>query len=401
MAKTTRRSGLIAIIKKEFTRFFTDKRMVLTALLLPGLMIYLMYSFMGNALENMLNVDEDYVPTIYAVNLPTSIQDVFEAGDIATTSASAEEAAGIKEQITNKEADILLVFPEDFDTTLEERTTLEPAQYIPPGVQIYYNSTRIESGTTYGVITQLLDAYKTALTPSFDINNDPAVKFDLVTERDETGFTFASMLPMLIIIFLYSGCMSIAPESIAGEKERGTMATMLITPLARWELALGKVISLGFISLLSGLSSFIGIMLSLPAMMESGGSSNNALIYGLGDYAILLGVTLSTVLVFISLISIISAYARTVKEANSLMMPLMIVVMLVGILGMFSTGAVQDLWYYLIPVYNSVQCLIGVFSFTAAPLFVTVTIIVNLVVSGICIVALTKMFNSEKILFGR
>jgi sodium transport system permease protein len=209
------------------------------------------------------------------------------------------------------------------------------------------------------------------------------------------------MLPFLIIILLFSSCMGLAPESIAGEKERGTIATMLITPLARWELALGKIISLGFIALLSGLSSFIGVMLALPKMMSVESAAAGVAIYGPGDYAMLLAVTLSTVLMFIGLISVISAFARTVKEAGTLVLPLMILVMLVGALGMFSSGAPTELWPYLIPAYNSVQSMVGVFSFSAAPLFVAVTVVTNLAVTALCVFALTKMFNSERVIFTR
>mgnify|MGYP002564867313 CR=1 FL=1 len=73
-----------------------------------------------------------------------------------------------------------------------------------------------------------------------------------------------------MMVFLFSGCMAVAPESIAGEKERGSIATLLVTPLGRGELAMGKVISLGCISLLSGASSFLGTMLSLPKLMGAG-----------------------------------------------------------------------------------------------------------------------------------
>ena len=66
------------------------------------------------------------------------------------------------------------------------------------------------------------------------------------------------MMPLLILVFLFSGCMAIAPESIAGEKERGTIATILVTPIRRSELALGKIFSLSIIALLSGLSSTVG-----------------------------------------------------------------------------------------------------------------------------------------------
>ncbi|MDR3037346.1 MAG: ABC transporter permease subunit [Coriobacteriales bacterium] len=420
----TRRSGLIAIIKKEFARFFTDRRMVLTTLLLPGLMIFALYTLLGNSLSGMLSVDEDYVPQAYVVNLPTSLEAPTQAAGLPFKSVTEAEVADIKDALSAKEADLLVIFPSDFDERLtgeiavgaagseaaetdaaSTSTTATPAVGdIVPQIEVYYNSTRVESSTQFSTMIALLDAYKDSLVPLFAINADASATYDLVTERDEAGFSFAMMLPFLIVLMLFSGCMALAPESIAGEKERGTIATMLITPLARWELALGKVVSLGVISLLSGISSFIGIMLALPSYMSSasgGDTAANAAFYGMGDYTMLLAVTLSTVLMFTGMVSVISAYARTLKEAGTLVSPLMVLVMLVGALGMFSQGAATELWYYLIPIYNSVQSFVGVFSFTAEPLFVTLTTCVNLVVTGLCVLTMTKMFNSEKILFKR
>jgi sodium transport system permease protein len=402
-AGTTQRSGLLAVIKKEFKRFFTDQRMVLTTLLLPGLIIFVIYSFMGNALSSIFTVDEDYMPIVYAVNLPSSIEALGDSTDLPIQPLPADEIDIIKELIAEKEVDLLVIFPENFDATVERAIAEGDSSQSTPQVEIYYNSTRPESGTQYGRMGALLDGYKTALMPLFSVNADGGT-YDLVTEKDRAGFTFSLLLPLLIIMMLYTGCTSIAPESIAGEKERGTIATMLVTPLARWELALGKVVSLGVIALLSGMSSFIGIMLSLPRMMGSMGGdegSINAAVYNVGDYAMLLAVILSTVLVFVGIIAVISAFARSVKEAGTLVTPLMIIVMLVGVLGMFSQTAATEPWLYLIPAYNSVQSMTGIFSFSADPLLVCITIAANVVVSVLCVFVLTRMFNSERVMFAR
>jgi sodium transport system permease protein len=397
--------GLAAIIKKEFARFFTDKRMVITTLLLPGLMIFVLYSFMGDAMGSMFSVDEDYVPQVYAVDLPASLRAPASEAGLDFEEVAPDEVIGVKERIADKEADLLAVFPADFDEAVSRGLAQgvgEGGAAIPQ-VELYYNSTRPESGVPYSIMATLLDAYRNTLSPVFTVNAGED-GFDLATEEDVTGSAFATMLPFLITFILISSCMGIVLESIAGEKERGTIATMLITPLARWELALGKVLSLGVISLLSGLSSFIGIILSLPRMMGGADAEEtgiSAAVYGMGDYAMLFAVTLSTVLLFVGLMTVLSAFARTVKEAGTFVTPLMLVVAFVGVLGMFSQQAPSELWYYLIPIYNSVQCMVGVFSFSATPLFVATAVAVNLVACGLCVLALTRMFNSERIIFAR
>ena len=396
-------NGLIAIIKKEFTRFFTDRRMVITTVIMPGLLFYLIYSFMGSAMSNMLSVDDDYLPVVYTVDAPPSVAALLSEFGMPLMGVSSDQVDAIKQKVESREVDLLLVFPADFESALAGRNDLPAGQYRPPNIEIYYNSARTESAMVYGVTLSVLESYKDSLSPTFDINRGDAT-YNLVSEQDATGFVFASLFPMLILIFLYSGCIGVAPESIAGEKERGTIATLLVTPLKRWQFALGKVLSLGVFALLAGASSFIAVMLSMPKMMSAasgGDASSLGMMYGVSDYLILLVVIMSTVLLFIGIIAIISAFAKSVREANTMIMPMMIVVMLVGVSGMFTTGAQSDLWYYLIPTYNSVQCFVGVFSYSASPLFVTVTVLVNLLFTAACIFALTKMFNSEKIVFAR
>ena len=124
-------------------------------------------------------------------------------------------------------------------------------------------------------------------------------------------------------------------------------------------------------------------------------------IYGIQDYLLLAAVILSTVLVLVTLISILSAFAKTIKEAQTYAMPVMLLAMGLGITGMFGGGASQELTSYCIPLYNSVQCMSGIFSFSVLPLGVAVTVGVNLLLTMLGVVVLAWMFNNEKIVFSR
>jgi sodium transport system permease protein len=68
---------------------------------------------------------------------------------------------------------------------------------------------------------------------------------------------------------------------------------------------------------------------------------------------------------------------------------------------MFGGGSASALYWYCIPLYNSVQCMTSVFSFTWSPLQVVVTVAVNLLVAGGMVAVLAKLFSSEKVMFSR
>lgn len=110
-----KKSNIGAIIRKEFNRFFTDRRLVMTAIILPGLMIYLLYSFMGSAMSNMYSVEDDFAPTAYVVNAPDSIAALAQEAGMTLTDVSPQEAEGVRTQIVDKQAELLAVFPADFD----------------------------------------------------------------------------------------------------------------------------------------------------------------------------------------------------------------------------------------------------------------------------------------------
>ena len=384
------RSPVLTIFKKELARFFGDRRMALTTILLPGLMIYVLYTFMGNALSSQFSVEDTYRPTAVVENLPDSLSAAL------SQALEIQEEAEPMELVRNQKLDLYIRFPAGFDEAVAAYDMASGK--AAPQVEVYYNSAAATSGDGYNLVLEILNQYESSLVNKFHVNWNGI--YDLATQEDATGSIFSSMMPMLLLIFLFSGCMAVAPESIAGEKERGTIATLLITPTKRGSFALGKIMALSVISLLSGASSAIGTTLSLPKLMGAA-SEQLTVTYGVGDYALLGVVILSTVLLLITLISIVSAFAKSVKEAQTYVTPLMIVVILVGVTAMFGGGAKTELCYYLIPVYNSVQCMVGIFAFSASPVLILTAVAANLAVTGLGVFLLTRMFNSEGIMFSR
>ncbi len=397
--KTRTPSGALTIMRKELRRFFRDRRMLMT-ILLPGVLIYVIYSLMGSTLMDTVMGDSESAYVLRVEHMPASIQAGLQATGEATGSAfnMITTETDPKAAVTDGELDAYIIFPENFDALV---AAYDPASGQPaPAVEIYYNSSSTRSQMAYTFVASVLDAYESALANRLDINPDPSATYDLAAPEDITGMLFSMLMPMLLIMLMFSGCMAMTTESIAGEKERGTIATMLVTPVRRWELALGKIAALSVMSLLAGLCSFAGVILALPKLMggEEMGVAD-ATIYSFGDYGMILCVILSTVLLFVSLIAVLSALANSVKEAASLVTPLMLLVTVVGVSGMFSGDKVAPLGFFFIPVYNTVQCISGVFSMNYEPISILITVLVNILTAGLFVLLLSRMFCSEKIMF--
>ncbi len=392
------KNNIYTIFRKEMARFFKDKRLVITTLILPGLMIFIMYTFMGNMMKKQFSVADDYVAKVYVKNLPPSIDRKLDKKllEIEIVEGNLEN---YKKLVSEKEADLVVNFPASFDKEVAEYKTGEGKA---PQVEIFYNSARQESSAAYTMFTDILSNYETELSNRFDANADEKMRYDLANKEDMTGKLFGSMLPMLLMIFIWSGCMAIAPESIAGEKERGTIATLLVTPMSRQALALGKIFALSIIAFLSGVSSFVGTFASLPAMYGGMNSNIDTAFYSGKDFAFLFIIIISTTILMVALISVLSAFAKSVKESATIISPLMIVIMVVSLLPMFDKGdGIPSMTTFLIPIYNSVICMNGIFKFAYSGMGVVISVAVNIVFTGALVIMLTKMFDSEKIMFSK
>ena len=401
------KSNTLTIIKKEFARFFGDRQLIFTALIMPGLLIYLIYSFMGTGIESMIQEGANDNVALRVENMPESIAPLFDNADsLNITILPVPFTQKDIDQLEDKDLNtVLMRFPADFDQQL--------ATYVPqsgepaPNIEIYYNSTNNATQRVFSILETMLTTYEESICNRFDINrvdetSEEPVSFDQATDDNIGAMIWSKILPMLILMMLFSGVMAIAPSSIAGEKERGTIATLLVTPMRRNELALGKIISLSGIALMSGISSFIGIALSLPKMIH--GDVDTAALgfhYTTGDYFVLLLTILAAVLIMASVISLLSALAKDVKNAGTMALPLMLVVMLCGLLPMFQNGASENLAIYLIPFYNSVEVMTAVFAHEVLWMPVVVTSVANVVYTGIALWVLTRMFSSEKVMFAK
>ena len=396
------KSNTLTIIKKEFARFFGDRQLLFTTVIMPGLLIYIIYSFMGMGMKKMATEGTNEQVTLCVENLPVSVAPLVDGLSNTTVSQQPVSQEDI-DKLKAKDLNVVLVrFPQGFD---EKVATYDPQSgEFAPNVQIYYNSANNASSRVYHMLEASLSAYEDQLSNRFDINRVESVEdqFDMANKDDVLGSILSKLIPMLILMMLFSGVMAIAPSSIAGEKERGTIATLLVTPLKRNELALGKVVSLSGIALLSGISSFIGIVLSLPKMIRADEAGVElGLNYTGADYTVLLLIILSSVLIMASAVSLLSALAKDVKNAGTMITPFMLVVMFCGLTPMFQSGTPESLTAYLIPFYNSIQVMTAVFAHEMKWLPVIVTLAANVVYTGIAVWGLTRMFNSEKVMFSK
>jgi len=390
------------VFRKEIYRVFSDKRLILSIFILPGLSIFLIYSLMGTFLGDMEEDLESHESVIYESNMPSALRsEINSEYSVEFHDATDVNREILEDNVLEGEYDLVILFEENFESKIANYETEEA-----PDLEIIFNEGEQNSTRAYNQVSAILNNYQQSIIQNRLDNPEDYLVYNLnavqlVDEQNVLAEGIASLMPMLIIIFLFTGAMSIGPDAIAGEKERGTIATLLVRPIRRRSIALGKVASLSLLALLSALSSFVGIILSLPKLMQMDDNMPDVSIYTFQDYFAILLVLLTTVIFVVGLVSIISAYAKTIKEASMLIMPVYFLAIIVGMMNSFGADVNHEMWVHLIPIYGQINILAGVLTFDYTIANLLVTMASSLIYTLGFVILLNAMFNSEKIMFSR
>ena len=409
-------NGTTIILKKELKRVFGDKKLVFSLFILPAIIMVALYGLMGFMMGAMTSDIEGHENIIYVVNADDKLKSCINNSEIAKTDCInylvetefREKEASIREEILNNNSQLIVYLEPDFSNKF---ALYSKAGDAIPVIKLYYNSTENYSSNTYSVFYSLvLDKYKTMLLgeriDNLEILNVYDVQEELIEKEAKAKTKFISMmLPYMIVIMLFAGAMSVGVDAIAGEKERGTLASMLLSPVKRSQIVAGKVISLMILSGLSAICYVVSMMIAMPVMKAMGGGESE-MASGLGglDLSIvqgleLLAIMLTLVFLFVSLIAFLAVRAKDVKTASTLISPVYIVVMVAGMLTMFMSGADVPTYRYAIPVYGGAVAVKDLCSGELTVVNFLASIAGALVLAIIFTVLITKSFNDEKVMF--
>lgn len=397
------------ILRKELTRVFGDKKMIFSTFILPVLIMFVIMSIVSSLAKNMANDIDSHTSKVFLVHGPNSYKSYLESKDyfIETTDIeSGEEMEAAKKKILSGDVDLIIEFPEDFDQQIE---SYQKGDEIPQ-IKTYYNPSEDYSSAAFEKLSnEGLAEYRTMLLGNriddvasltvFTVNSDNE-EMVIQDEQKASGKAVGMMLPYFVTILLFAGAMSLGIDMVAGEKERGTMASLLVAPIKRKSIALGKIFSLMIISGVSSLVYVFAMIVLSPMMfggMRGGSSTEMQFMLLPSQIIMLLLLLIAIAFLYSSIIVLISVFARSIKEASSYIMPAYMIVLIVGLMSMFTTGTPGNKSYF-IPVYNNTLAIQGILTQEISPLQYGVTLGGTLILGGVCIGLIVKAFQSEKIM---
>lgn len=398
------------VLSKELARVFHDKKMIFSIFILPIVLIFAMFGLINFLAGLETEETESHVQKVYVSQCPDSFKNFLtQSGRYSDIrEINADEVESIKTNIKEGSADLLITFETDFDKDIS-------AQQLPD-IGIYYNPSEDTSGMAFDSWSMGLESYRQVLQTQkfgsidsimiFTVNDGKtADDFQLYDSAKAAGKMFGNMLPYFITLLLFAGAMSLGIDSIAGEKERGTMASLLVTPVKRTNIVLGKLIFLMIVSVISALIYVLSLGAALPMLGGNGSEgqitemmSSFVSIFSPLQFIELLIIMIGILFCYVAIIGLVSVYAKDTKEASTYVMPAYFVVIGAGMVTMFGSAS-KGLIEYAIPFYNCSIALKAIFMGEMSTVQFLVSAGSMFVTGGIITAIIGKMFNSEKVMF--
>ncbi len=376
---------MFEIVKKEIRDVIRDKKTLIMMIIVPLLLYPLMFGFIITMEDSMLNVDEsEYNKIGFAFDIDKALDAVIEELEIQKVTGNENE---LKEKFDDGEIDAYII--------------LNNKEFT-----IYYTE-----GDTYGQATlqlayELIEGYKQAIQSQMliaeglipdEIFNVYTVETKDVSGKDAYTEMMLGMVPTFILMTTTLTAVFAAIDMTAGEKERGTLETLLTFPLKNGDIIGGKFIATTICTVISSVIGFLsmyGVLYYLSGTLETFKGMEL-----LTAQNIMLAVIMFIVFaMLISAIAIIMASrAKSFKEAQNTTQPLTFLSIIPMFLSMMGTKL--NFTLSLIPFVNVNLLLSDIISNTVNMRYFMITVVSNIVFIFIVMKAVIKLFKSDKILF--
>ena len=217
------------------------------------------------------------------------------------------------------------------------------------------------------------------------------------SDKKMIGQLAGGILPYIFIAFGFIGCMYPAIDLFTGEKERGTIETLLTTPISRWQILVGKMLVIVSSGMLAATCALLGLFVSIEFLDIVHNKEILNIVHGIltPSFIISMFSLLIPLVVFFAGVMIpIAVYAKSFKEAQSIITPLNFVMVLPAMIGFFP-GIELNAMTAAIPVVNIVLATKELISGTLSLVYYAISLGIMLVLATLAIVVSYKQFGKE------
>jgi sodium transport system permease protein len=391
------------VYRKELTEALRDSRTLISSILIPLFLFPVLTVGIGYAfveVADQASHEASKIMVLGGADSPDVVQKLKDAPNLRVVKARADYV----DLISNKKIRAAIDLPPGFQADVENGSHPEVKIYVFSGdLKSMLSATRIKEQLTEYRDGMVRDRLAAQHLPESLMKPFAVEQKNVVSEDRVAGESYGGLITYLVILMCMTGAMYPAMDLTAGEKERGTMETILSSPIDRTHLVFGKF----FVVLTASLATATLSVLSMAGSFAVLGHYGNGT--GIGDdfpiltmhaqtaFAIFI-MALPVAVLFSAVLMTISLFAKTFKEAQSYLTPMTFLVIVPAIAAVIP-GIELTAKLALVPILNVGLLCKELVTGTYHWGFIGLIFGCTCVYAGIALFLAVKMFQRESVLF--
>lgn len=387
------------VYRKELLEMLRDRRTIFATFILPLILYPLLFVGFSSVMSRQAQVLEERGAQIAVID---SVQTEVSQSIID----SIKENKGFQLLPLNKETKNLFQQGE-LQAIVSIADSTNSSGLSVYKVQVSYDSSKERNQLIYGKIKESVNNSKNSNIASFleGKNIDPAIMdlikvdaIDVASSQKKIGSFMGTFLPYIMIMMLVAGAAMVAGDLVAGEKERRTLETLLVSAAGRNELVSGKYLTIITVAMVNVMVNLFSMGLSMQFMLGGSAAMSGFASMPIWGFLILLAAMIPLATLFAAILMSLSTFSRNIKEAGSYQQPVMMIAMLLGMISFLPSIEINTL-LSLIPIVNIALLFKAVLMNEYQLLHIVLTVGSTLLLDVAAIWMTIKLFNTESILF--
>ncbi|WP_102124658.1 ABC transporter permease subunit [Deinococcus planocerae] len=399
---------ILRIVGKELRSSLRDRRTLMASVFLPLAMIPLFLIgfplLIQNTAQSTAN-ERQVVGVLHLGRLPAALR--------SALTADTAQGKGVLLVPTNEglgavrdgDLDVVIDLPENLPAVAGGAS-------VP--IRIYAKLSNQKTRLVVGKVTDAIEAYNRTLVTARlrqaglgPQTLQPVVgqPVNAATLAEQRSGPFAFMIPYLLTLWLLTGGQAPAIDATAGEKERGTLEALLVTPVSRLDVVIGKFIGVMIFAVTASVFTILGLAVASAVARQVLGHGEVAQAFGVnldlgpqGMLALSLG-TLSTAALLASVLLALGIVARSFREAQTYVAPLALLIAVPAISLQFADFLTRDPSLYAVPLVGSMLVILDIVRGAWQAQAVALAVLANVLTAALVVVLAWLSFRRERVLF--
>lgn len=401
---------VLTIFLKELKDTLRDRRSIMLMFVFPILMIFVIMNLTMTLSRSQVRKAEEKELTValFKKGNVDAFRSFLEKQKSIEIKAGLEaDRDKISDMIQNKELDFAVVFDDNFDRDVEERKSGTVALYYKSSGENDIAKRRIRTALKE-YKEDLLNRRIAAMNEQYtDLNMERSFvdplkvnEKDLASMKEKLGEKVGGFLPYIFVIFCFLGAMYPAIDLAAGEKERATIETLLTSPASRMQIVMGKFLTVTLAGLISAAIAIAALYLSLRQSKEIPQQVLDTLmrIIEFKSIGLLFSLLIPLCVFFAAILLSFSVYARSFKEAQSIITPLNFMVIIPVMIGLFP-GIKLNTVTALVPILNVSLATKEIIAGTIQTGLLIEVYLILFALAGASLYFCARWFNREDVIF--